>query len=159
MHKKILFLDIDGVLNSEQSAHYWNERGKENGGFSKRNPEFCPLSVCNLKYVLKQIPDLQIVVSSTWRIGSTLQELKDTLSKHAGVDPERVIDTTPFDGHFGRIRGKEIQAWLDLNPTEKFAIVDDDSDMEHLMDHLIHTSWREGFMRSKAIAMIDFFNT
>ena len=42
----------------------------------------------------------------------------------------------------GAIRGNEIQQWLDIHKeydVEDFIILDDDSDMEHLIDHLIQT--------------------
>ena len=142
MYSRILFLDFDGVLNSEQSAHWCHKRGVENGGFSPRNPEFCPYSVNNLEYILKEYPDLKIVVSSAWRLGRTVEELQELLFKYANVPKDRVIDKTKTLRNFSDDRGYEIQDWLDRNPTEKFCIVDDDSDMLHLLPKLVQTSWR-----------------
>lgn len=93
-----------------------------------------------------------IVVSSTWRLGRSLDEMK-TIMGYAGVRPERVLDMTPR--FYGAERGHEIQGWLSVNATEgamllpkyqvdNFVIVDDDSDMVHLMDRLVQTSHKTG---------------
>ena len=47
----------------------------------------------------------------------------------------------------GTDRGIEIQQWLDDNKDldiEKFVILDDDMDMEHLLRHLVHTDTNIG---------------
>jgi hypothetical protein len=42
-------------------------------------------------------------------------------------------------------RGEEIQAWLTENPdVTQFVILDDDSDMAHLIDHLVQTDHKVG---------------
>jgi len=43
-------------------------------------------------------------------------------------------------------RGKEIQAWLDdhYGDVDKFVIIDDDSDMGRLKNHLIKTLFADG---------------
>lgn len=153
---KVLFLDIDGVLNSEQSAVYYNRLNVENGGLT----DFpCPIAKSNLHSILEEFPDLKIVVSSVWRLGETLESMRGVLASYAMVKPERVIGTTPCirkEGGGSVPRGLEIQAWLDRHPeVERFVIVDDDSDMAHLMDHFVKTSWRHGLMRKDAIQIID----
>ncbi len=164
---KILFMDCDGVLNSAQSAHFFHrERQKAKAGDpafldalgrrALREEEFCPIAVSNLLYILEEVPDLEIVVSSTWRMGRTLEELK-TLFGKIGVDPKRVIGKTP--ALYGKERGIEIQAWLDdwqgnvggvLMPVDEFVIVDDSSDMAHLMPHLVQTDCYVGLDFRKA---------
>jgi hypothetical protein len=58
---KLIFLDIDGVLNS---------RG---------NPEIEPDKVLLLNDIVKET-GAEIVITSTWRIGQTTQSLQQTLS-------------------------------------------------------------------------------
>lgn len=157
---RVLFLDIDGVLNSEQSAIYFNRLGHENGGF---NDAFCPIALSNLTTILEELPDMKIVVSSTWRLGETLESMQAVLTKLGKIPPERVIGLTPVgrrrsDGG-SCLRGDEIAEWLKNNPgVERFVIVDDDGDMGDLMDHLIQTKWRLGLMRDDAVKIINRFN-
>jgi len=151
---KILFLDIDGVLNSAQSALYHRKAHGE------RMPEFelCPIATSNLQYIFEQVPDLRIVVSSTWR-GWGIKRMKSILSDYK-IRPGYVIDVTPWietkDGKHVK-RGIEIQTWLDRNKdmVTDFVIVDDDSDMEHLLPYLVQTDGYEGLMWRKAQEIID----
>lgn len=120
-----------------------------------------------LKMLLDNHPDLHIVVSSVWRMEG-MHHIRRLLSLH-GIDPGRVISSTPSIDSY---RGKEIQSWLkgfernpDLRPfwyyqdkkqmirntpheyhmrVTKFAIVDDDSDMEPFMDHFVQTDGHDG---------------
>jgi histidinol phosphatase-like enzyme len=50
---KILFLDIDGVLNRVPT--------------STQDGKFYKPALINLEYLLNKVPDLKIVVSSAWR--------------------------------------------------------------------------------------------
>jgi hypothetical protein len=149
----ILFLDIDGVLNSVQGDVY---HLKTNG---ERMPEFelCPIAISNLQYIFEQVESLRIVVSSTWR-GWGLNRMKTILSSY-GINSDYVIDITPFieqDGQHAK-RGFEIQAWLDKNSemVDKFVIVDDDADMVHLLPYLVQTDSYEGLMWRKAEQIIE----
>lgn len=134
---KVLFLDIDGVLNSVQAVHMYHRRNKDTI-MQEWNPyeEFCPLAVNNLVEVLEAVPTLKIVVSSTWRMGCTtvedLQALFDVIPESHGrkVIQDRIIDRTPS---FRKgPRGDEIKAWLERPASAlvtTYAIVDDDGDM------------------------------
>lgn len=171
---KILFLDCDGVLNSAQSAHFFHrERLKAKVGHpgfldalgrrALREDEFCPIACSNLLLILEEVPDVKIVVSSTWRLGRTVEELRDVLAK-AGVDRERIIDKTPVI--WNEKRGTEIQTWLDtfdpavfLQPkVTDFVIVDDDSDMLHLLPKLVQTKAEHGLMYKDAREIIRRFS-
>lgn len=152
---KVLFLDIDGVINSEQSAVFWNREGKDNGGLSRRDPDFCPIACSNLLSIFEDCPDVKIVVSSTWRLGETIESLEELLFTKVGIPRGTVVGITPA---FRGDRGLEIADWLKRHPeVTKFAIVDDDADMAHLMPHLKHTSWRHGLLRQDAIDLCNFF--
>lgn len=107
---RILFLDVDGVLNSYKTG----------GRYAlKRN--------C-LRRLQKIIDKTQckIVLSSTWRMDEyALKRLRRVLS-YRNI---KIFDTTPV---LGKHRGLEIAEWLDTHKDEisKYAILDDDSDME-----------------------------
>lgn len=152
---KVAFLDFDGVLNSEQSAIFWHNKRDQAKWESEMYTswtgslkeylaqEFCPIALSNVEELIRRVPDLKIVVSSTWRIGETVESLKNIL-KPAKLVSDAVIDVTP------RLklipRGNEIQAWLDKHPeVTEFVIIDDDSDMLHLKDKLVKTSPLHGF--------------
>lgn len=120
---KVIFLDIDGVLNV-----YGEGRDKYGSGFHT------PL-VENLRYIIEQT-DAKIVISSTWRFNG-LQEMKD-MWRDRGL-PGDVIDITPdkYDelvicssiDYEKVLRGHEIQYWLDThNDIESYVIIDDDTD-------------------------------
>jgi len=138
---KIIFLDIDGVLN-----HAWS-----NGNCNDRWESYL---IARLN-IITDMTQAKIVLSSTWRKGySSMQALWDAFTK-MGIKGD-VIDRTPWGLHKKRNlkgantmipRGEEIQAWLDENNNlniEKFIILDDESDMLHLSEHLIQTNYFDG---------------
>ena len=139
---KVVFLDIDGVLNSEEFFETlpYKEHDKyieagynEDQAFGLCNIDSVP--VTKLNYLLSQTM-AKIVVSSSWR-GSD-PKLQETF---AIVGIPHYIDITPY--HKNRHRGTEIQMWLDKHPeVENYVILDDDNDMlEHQLEHFIQTNW------------------
>jgi hypothetical protein len=153
---KVIFLDFDGVLNSAQSANFWhNKRDQskwENEMYEQWKGslfeylafEFCPIAMSNMEELIRRVPEAKVVVSSTWRLNNDVEALKKILQP-AKLIVDAIIDITPNI----RItpRGNEIQAWLDKHPeVTEFVIIDDDSDMLHLKDRLVHTSNLHGFL-------------
>lgn len=138
---KVIFLDIDGVLNSRQFfMALYRETGK-----SILVREFCPISVSNLLYIIAEVPGVKIVVSSSWRKGTTIEELRRTLEKNAFIPPDMVIDKTADYSDRGHDRGWEIQDWLDKHPeVEKFVILDDSDDVVHLKPFRPDIKWDLG---------------
>ncbi len=112
----------------------------------------------NLQWVLdqakKQNVDLKIVISSMWRIGRSLAELKK-IAKKSGLDETAIIGVTPmFRGReFDTERGHEIAAWMAKHDVkeEDVVIIDDDSDMVHLMHRLVLTDSYDGLGFRKAL--------
>jgi len=120
------------------------------GGIWVGEEHFCPLALSNLKGLCDAVPDMMIVISSSWRVMHSMAELRKMLQDYAGIDPARVIDRTPKIVRGQKFsenvpRGREIQEWLDDNTkvpegsclmpkyqVDDFMIVDDDSDMAHL---------------------------
>ena len=129
---KIIFLDINGVLNTER---YIEEQIKRNNGEFEYGMQFNfdPAAMENLKEIIDKT-DAYIVISSTWRYGCGEEgdEYWLNLMKNLGkynLD-NRVIGVTPFD-HGGSVwltREEEIMMWLKENSdknVEKFVIIDD----------------------------------
>jgi hypothetical protein len=153
---KVIFLDIDGVLNSHQSAHFWhnkrdqskweNEMYRDWPGTLKEYiaMEFCPIALSNLEELIRRIPDAKIVVSSTWRMGETVDTLKKIFQPSKLVS-DAIVDKTPVfsDGP----RGDEIQHWLNNNPeVTSYVILDDDDDMlDSQMKNFVNTCALHGF--------------
>lgn len=123
--RKIIFLDIDGVVNSHD---WWHRRGKLDEGHSYddfQKHEFDPAAVARLKKLIEET-DAEVVLSSVWRLGEKNQE---AVRKYA-------VDFIGVTGQCtSRIRGAEIHMWIQDNipHTERdqlrYAIIDDDSDM------------------------------
>jgi histidinol phosphatase-like enzyme len=141
---KILFLDIDGVLNSG------NYIKRLDGRFDDPKYQIDPEAVVRLN-AITQLTGCKIVVSSTWRLAflgqmaDPLRSLQGCLQMY-GITGE-VIDMTPNKPNSTRNRrGKEIQAWLDehYSEVEVFVIVDDDSDMGRLCKNQVKTLFAEG---------------
>jgi hypothetical protein len=169
---KVLFLDIDGVLNSYQSATFWHSRRNQaewENQMYKDWPgtlkeyiamEFCPIAFSNLEELVRKVPDVKIVVSSTWRMGETVETMKKILAPSKLVS-DAVFDLTKviLEGFREVERGHEIQEWLDRHPeTKSFVILDDDDDMCHLKPNLVLTDVRHGFQYSdmlKVAKMLD----
>ena len=132
---KILFLDIDGVLNSRRSCVAF-------GRFPLNpNPQDKPLLDLVALGLIKKIAsakDVRVVLSSTWRLFAKI----DVMSEFLGFPIYRYTPTLLLG-----CRGDEIDVWLKANPSNitHYAIVDDDPDMlEHQMANFVNTSFNEG---------------
>lgn len=132
---KIIFLDVDGVLNS---GHWYQKN-------HKRHPEKCraetaidPRFVCNLKKIVDKTK-AKIVLSATCR--DAVKQRKNhylrTILKQYGLE---IYDYTP---NTGMDRGIDIQEWLNHHrDVTNIVILDDDSDMCHLMEYLVKTKFQ-----------------
>lgn len=120
---KIIFLDIDGVLNVIPQG-----RDRFGAIFHKEFVE-------NLQWIIDNT-QAKIVISSTWRM-SGLEGMKEMW--HTRNLPGEVIGITPKI--FNEIRGVEIDAYLQEHPCENYVIIDDNEDMlENQYDNFVKTS-------------------
>lgn len=124
---KVLFLDIDGVLNSikwcKSRVRYPAPRTRE----QYNEMEFDPEAVKLLKRIIKET-GCKVVLSSVWRLN---QENRVAVRKYAVP----FIDCTPHiprpssSSWEYRERGREVLAWIMANEVvDNYAILDDDSD-------------------------------
>lgn len=96
----VLFLDFDGVLNGEAFL-----RRQRNHGQSRL---FSPINMSALEQLCVRVPVTSIVVTSTWRIGRSLEVLRELLTGEGFDHGELVISATPDLGD----RTLEIEKWI-----------------------------------------------
>lgn len=160
MKTPVLFLDFDGVLNNTgfytRRSERWKKLREEGKDLQieREREDLAPENLAELAFIMASVPTMKVVVSSTWRLGRSLGDLSRLLIA-GGVHPHRVLGVTPRFG--GERRGKEIQAWLDANglKAEDAIILDDDTDMEHLMPRLVYTPHTEGLTRETAKRVVE----
>jgi hypothetical protein len=156
---KIIFLDIDGVLNTENfiCAYHYIRTGKKDPDIvipiqDEFGDMFDPMAVRALKYIIEET-GAKIVISSTWRhsglkVMQLMWEMRDL--------PGEVIDVTPF---LNGPRGEEIAEWLRENQTDQYVIIDDDSDMLfEQKQNFVQTNFRYGLTFDKADEVISILN-
>lgn len=160
---KVIFLDIDGVLNTHYLPEVIHEFNGIKIGFNQLNKE----TIKNLN-TITDFTDAKIVISSSWRMGCKTPERFDVLKnflKTQGVTGE-ILGRTPIGEEYGATignlviafpRGREIQLWLKQYPgvITNFVIIDDGSDMEHLTPHLIQTDFEVGLVDGVAVRVIE----
>lgn len=127
----LIFLDIDGVLNCQL---FYEEQQRGVGSYIEN--QICRERVSWLNSLCKDC-EARVVISSTWRMGRTVEEIREIfLEVGATFD---IIDKTPVLRDEGYVRGNEIQLWIEKNieritglsyfDFHTYAIIDDDSDM------------------------------
>lgn len=146
---KVIFLDIDGVLNS----HAWAQFGHgptEDGTCSVETLKWDPVAVANLRTVAEET-GASIVISSAWRgYGKNAVETWQRMFACYGWPDAPVIGETPDLNRFengiyvSRIRGDEVADWLKHHPeVTGYVCIDDDADF-HPDQNLVATDHRWG---------------
>lgn len=144
---KVIFLDVDGVLNNSNWAIQMYDEGVHVYAENLLDER-----AVRLLQKLIDATDAKIVVSSSWRRDKyAMQCLSDQLK------PMEVYDVTPLKSS---IRGDEITAWLKKHKdVEAYVILDDDSDMGDHMDHLIQTTFQRGLQPEHIEEAIKWLNS
>jgi len=173
---KIIFLDIDGVLNCE---NYYTEHFKNFGTgpkWDKFGEHFYYKNIENLKILIEKT-GAEIVISAGARVKG-LDEMKK-MWKYRGL-PGKIIDVTPsFALESSKIpRGVEIEKWLngkdfsyydcpwqtykesiEKSGIKSHVILDDDIDMFcYQSPYFVQTSRKSGFNKKclqKAIKILN----
>lgn len=131
----IVFLDIDGVLNSTAWAGQRPLRGfipPSTAAEAFEDKWIDPATVARLRTVIERT-GASIVVMSSWRHQMTVAEFVRLLELHGWITPP-VIGVTPDLP--GSPRGMEVETWLAGNGVHvRYVCVDDDADF---MPHQAH---------------------
>jgi hypothetical protein len=158
---KIIFLDIDGVLNSEKAYLRGDCKYVEwewEDGTKEHHQSFCPVSKLYINHLIK-ITGAKVVISSTWRHSGLdfmkkIWEVEEMAGEIIGITPSFRGDV---DG-YTMPRGCEIEKWLsdkgfihinwsvekqqdivEKSGIENYIIIDDDSDMLYSQrNHFVH---------------------
>lgn len=159
---KIIFLDIDGVLNNETCGYHPVDWGR----YGRTEEFYDPLCVAMLNHITK-VTSTKIVLSSTWRLGKDLDTIKIMLPS-LGIKAEVVGYTENLRNLKGCLRGNEIREWLRDNEDiigcreweyKNYVILDDDSDMLLWQkDNFVQTNGYVGLTEdhvNKAISILN----
>lgn len=163
MSGRVIFLDVDGVLNSRG----WTERRgpvtRQMPLEQRRTASFDPLAIARINRLVAQ-SGARIVLSSQWRRRG-VEAMRDVLAR-AGLEGH-ILDRTPLPTEhdlelFRRLhgserpdrpepsiwpRGYEIQQWLDAHEgITGIVLVDDSSSMRHLAAWQVRTSMDDGLL-------------
>lgn len=150
--KKLIFLDIDGVLNNESLL--------------RQNIFLCPTKVSLLSTFCKY-NNIDIVISSSWREVYCLDELKSMLYKEGFVNIDSIIDVTPVGKDLAMdktayiFRGYEIENWLNKQAVQyNYVILDDTPDfLDFQKDRFVLTDFNEGLDIKHLRKMLKIFNS
>lgn len=163
--KKILFLDIDGVLNTErQHDRCVNEGIAPVDGFGYA---FDPIAVANLKSIVENT-GADIVISSSWKFWGldAMQQMwanRNLPGKVIDVTPNKVSDELLLNVDLSHIdmpagKGSEIKEWLSTSGQDvtHYAILDDVPDMlPEQESHFVQTDPRIGITKEDANQVIE----
>jgi len=150
---KIIFLDFDGVLNTEHYQGLLMYKGEpwqdEHGAF------FAPASVAQLRRIV-DATHADIVIESSWKyLGlEAMQEM--WVARNL---PGRVIDITPSSA--GDNKGVEIASWLSDHATQdtRYVIIDDEYViLDSQSSYFILTNPYEGITKEQADIAISILN-
>jgi len=143
---RVVFLDIDGVLNHWEYLKRMKASGVRSRGCTTES-HIDPDCVGRLNGLLSR-SNAKVVVSSTWRILHSIESLQETLEAK-GFEGDIIDFTTTED--LGS-RGAQINAWLESHDDiESFVIIDDDGDMGTLRPYWVQTSLFEGGIKDEHV--------
>lgn len=156
---KVIFLDIDGVLNTEVwTRHVFKIIGDKTDTYKSQwyrdeyGHIFDSMAVDMLEWLI-EATGAKIVISSTWRMSGlrvmqTMWEMRDL--------PGEVIDITP---KLNTPRGEEIAEWLRENQVDSYVIIDDDADMlPEQLSNFVQTDCQYGLTLQKALDCVNILN-
>ena len=164
--KKIIFLDIDGVLNTER----WYTQINKNTPKDRFGYAFDPVAVDNLSKIIAE-SNADIVVSSSWKCFGIdgMQEMwkeRNLPGKIIDITPNNISDDMLLNMNLDEldevaIRGHEIEEWLSLHGknVSHYVILDDiDSFLNIQKTHLVLTNPIVGITEEDVTKAISILN-
>lgn len=162
--RKVVFLDIDGVLNTERQ--HWHCQMNGIAPVDRFGYAFDPKAVANLATILTEA-GAELVISSSWKsIGITnivdLWEERGLPGTIIGITPNTVSDVFLLNADLDNlelmpIRGLEIKEWLAKHGKQvsHYAIIDDESGMlPEQLSHFVQTNPQFGITKKDAEKII-----
>lgn len=145
----LIFLDVDGVLNSQKFA----DKMLKDCNIDPFENDMLDDHAIRLLKVLVDETNARIVLTSSWRnFGDSLSKLAKQLSHHKLF----IWSETPRCKDENSCRGDEITLWFRENVgVFNYVILDDDSDMTVHMEHLVQTSFDDGLTRADVDKAIE----
>jgi len=127
--KKVLFLDIDGVIALN---NHWDLDDDFHLSTGKRVPYRWNDECCKVLSKILESTDSYVVISSDWRLSFTIDELKELFTLH-NISPDRLIGTTERTkskrmsewNQVEVLREREILNWIDFNSVDHWVAIDD----------------------------------
>jgi predicted transcriptional regulator len=142
----VIFLDIDGVFVTMETIH---QSYVDNGNRQMREDDrpYLKKAVENLNRIVQET-GAKVVISSSWRITRTIDEMRRIFAKNgivcdiigftANITDERYPDAR---------RGAQIEDWLEFHPVKGYVIIDDSTDMLlSQMDNFVKVNPTTGFI-------------
>lgn len=141
---KIVFLDIDGVLNSDD----WYKSGEAKKAYEKTkivsDYHFDPKAWKLVEKLLIET-SAKIVLTSSWRNFTLEATLKDFTGTNFEVLNKYIVGITPRSRL--RHRGKEIETFIKNTDIkiDGYVIIDDDTDFNtEQLPYFVRTDWFHG---------------
>lgn len=140
---QVIFVDFDGVLNNKQ--HFLATKDLPKIGADtmidadlfQMKRDVTLHNMWTLGFILDQLPDLKIVISSSWRLHYEIEQFKE-LFKIYKLDGSRIIGKTPKK--FSSERHTEIKMWIDEYEELHHKQVDFLAVDDHVIWDLMHKS-------------------
>lgn len=136
MTKRVIFLDFDGVLNTEKYQAELRSAGLS--GWDDFGQLFDPEAVENLKMILETVPDALLVINSSWKLegldrieamwkarglpGTIHSITPDYVPELISIDLDKYKNIAMLCG-----KGDEVIQWIFLNAPQgcSYVILDD----------------------------------
>ena len=164
--KKIIFLDIDGVLNTRD----WHSRMTKDTPKDEYGYAFDPGAVSNLARIIDETGAV-IVISSSWKFYGVAKlrqmwKIRNLPGSILDITPNTISDEMLMNANLDEIelgvcRGNEIKEWLSKHKAEvsNYVIIDDFDDLlPEQMCHAVITNTLIGISETDAKKAITILN-
>ena len=163
---KVIFLDIDGVLNTKEfHSKMSDDAPKDEFGYA-----FDSTAVANLAHIIEETGAV-IVISSSWKFyGVTrlreMWKLRNLPGRILDITPNTISDDILLNANLeemelGVCRGNEIKEWLSKHQgkVSNYVIIDDFDDLlPEQEDHAVITNTLVGISEEDADKAIMILN-
>lgn len=135
---KVIFLDIDGVLNDFTMGVYGDDTPTDS-------------HLRQLKYIVDET-GAEIILSSTWRLFSRSRKIVEKRLADYGMKLSGFTQEL-------RSRPEEIQDWLKRHDVESYVILDDEEMPKELKARAVQTTLAYGLLPSHAVKAIKILKS